>query len=124
MSDTIKLADIEDVIAAAKRHGENSETDHEVGDLQDALRLAWKFMRHEAQRDFMTHSTIWDIVKENPPEFEPTPWEPAVYSDSMFYLVRRVATGPEAKCDGNGRIELFHTRFNALDRANALNRED
>ena len=30
------------ILSAAARHGRESEPDHEVGDLQDALRACWK----------------------------------------------------------------------------------
>lgn len=32
------------ILEAARAHGESSEPDHEVGDLQDALRAAWRIM--------------------------------------------------------------------------------
>jgi hypothetical protein len=32
---------LDQIIGAAAKHGHDSEPDHEVGDLQDALRLAW-----------------------------------------------------------------------------------
>ena len=35
------IDDVEDYIAAAKRHGEDDHPDHEVGDLQDALRICF-----------------------------------------------------------------------------------
>lgn len=38
---------IEDLIAAAGAHGQLSEPDHEVGDLQDALRMCWSIMTPE-----------------------------------------------------------------------------
>ncbi len=38
---------IEDVLAAAKAHGQISEPDHEVGDLQDVLRACWGIMTPE-----------------------------------------------------------------------------
>lgn len=117
----MKVAGIEDVIDAAKRHGDSSGIEQEVLDLREALRLAWLFISEDAHNDFMTHSTIWDIVRNAK---APTPWEPAVFSDSMFYLARRVATVPEAKCGSDGRVELFHTKFKAQRRANALNKED
>lgn len=38
-----------EIIDAARRHGDVSERDHEVGDLQDALRAAWVLLT-DAQR--------------------------------------------------------------------------
>ena len=43
-------------LIAAKRHGENSDPDHEVGDLQDMLRVAWALMT-ETQRQKLLNST-------------------------------------------------------------------
>lgn len=40
----MSLSGVELVIEAAESHGESSEPDHEVGDLQDALRAAWDLM--------------------------------------------------------------------------------
>lgn len=34
----------ETVILAAEEHGKQSEPDHEVGDLQEALRVCWRLM--------------------------------------------------------------------------------
>lgn len=36
--------DIETLISAAEQHGQDSEPDHEVGDLQEFLRAAWSLM--------------------------------------------------------------------------------
>ena len=38
------LYDIEGIIDAATRHGVESEPDMEVGDLQEALRLCWRYL--------------------------------------------------------------------------------
>lgn len=35
---------VERIIDAAQKHGEQSEPDHEVGDLQDVLRKCWEEM--------------------------------------------------------------------------------
>ena len=40
----MKLKDIEDVIDMAALHGEDSAPDMEVGDLQEALRLCWRYL--------------------------------------------------------------------------------
>lgn len=44
--------DIEVYIKAAQNHGEDSEPDHEVGDLQDLLRLAWSLMNDGQKATF------------------------------------------------------------------------
>lgn len=38
---------IEKLLEAAEAHGENSEPDHEVGDLREMLQDAWKLMTEE-----------------------------------------------------------------------------
>lgn len=50
---------VEKIIQAAKTHGDESEPDHEVGDLQDALREAWKRMTPEQRSDTMTALDLW-----------------------------------------------------------------
>ena len=40
---------LELLIDAATAHGEKSESDHEVGDLQDILRVCWKLLTPEQQ---------------------------------------------------------------------------
>lgn len=47
------MADIEDVLDAAQRHGEESEPDMEVGDLQEVLRHAWTLLPGEQQRSLL-----------------------------------------------------------------------
>lgn len=41
------MPNIETYISAAKQHGEDSDPDHEVGDLQDMLRSAWELLSEE-----------------------------------------------------------------------------
>ena len=50
------LADVRDVDTythAAFVHGEESEGDHEIGDLQDLLRAAWGLMTEEQRIEFL-----------------------------------------------------------------------
>lgn len=44
------MLDIEKYIQAAQRHGEDSEPDHEVGDLQDILRSVWPLLGENEKR--------------------------------------------------------------------------
>lgn len=44
--------DIETYIKAAQQHGEDDEPDHEVGDLQDILRVAWEIMTPDQRERF------------------------------------------------------------------------
>lgn len=52
MSTAIDTTSIEAYLDAAKTHGEDSEPDHEVGDLQQYLRAAWAIMTPEQQAQF------------------------------------------------------------------------
>lgn len=40
---------IEQIIDAARAHGEDSDADHEVGDLQEVLRACWSAMTPKAR---------------------------------------------------------------------------
>jgi hypothetical protein len=55
---------IEAYIAAAEQHGKDSEPDHEVGDLQDMLRVAWSLMTPAQRVSFINHDTPHDIISE------------------------------------------------------------
>ena len=51
MPDTLEM-----LLAAARRHGLESDPDHEVGDLQDLLRSCWDRLSPEARAEvFDTH---------------------------------------------------------------------
>jgi hypothetical protein len=43
--------DLQDLLDAAQRHGEESDPDHEVGDLQDILRDLWPKLSLRARRE-------------------------------------------------------------------------
>jgi hypothetical protein len=38
------------ILLAAERHGDVGDPDHEIGDLQDALLIAWKTMNAEQKK--------------------------------------------------------------------------
>lgn len=46
------INDINRYLKSALRHGESSEPDHEVGDLQSLLEAAWSLMTHEQKEKF------------------------------------------------------------------------
>lgn len=50
---------VERIVEAATLHGEESEPDHEVGDLQTALREAWKRMTPAQRSDTITALELW-----------------------------------------------------------------
>jgi hypothetical protein len=51
---------VEKLIEAAAAHGRDSEPDHEIGDLQDFLRLAWSLMTDEQCSSLMSMAQIWE----------------------------------------------------------------
>jgi len=66
--------DIETIIAAAEAHGAEGEPDHEVGDLQAALRLCWSSMTFAARSRVLSDDTITDLLAdygEDPEERDP-----------------------------------------------------
>jgi hypothetical protein len=62
------LLDVEFYIGAAEKHGEDSEPDHEVGDLQEFLRAMWGFLSPEQRLAFATspevHQTLDGALAE------------------------------------------------------------
>jgi hypothetical protein len=50
---------IEALIQSAKQHGLDSEPDHEVGDLQQFLRIAWAVMTPAQAAIFMDNIEPW-----------------------------------------------------------------
>jgi hypothetical protein len=51
--DVVTEGGIEALLAAAQAHGEQSEPDHEVGDLQEILRACWAAMTPRARRQIL-----------------------------------------------------------------------
>jgi len=49
---------LEKLMAAARRHGLESDPDHEVGDLQDVLRSCWDRLSPAAREE------VFDLYKE------------------------------------------------------------
>ena len=56
--------DITTVFEAAARHGEESEPDHEVGDLQDVLAAAWELMSSEQRLELMQSEVVVALLTE------------------------------------------------------------
>jgi len=57
------MADIEMYIAAAAQHGEDSEPDHEVGDLQTYLRAMWDLLSEQQRNEFATRVPVCDTLE-------------------------------------------------------------
>lgn len=47
------------ILNAAQAHGMESEPDHEVGDLQDALIAAWKLLSSEQRVALVNGLDLW-----------------------------------------------------------------
>lgn len=56
---------LDQLIASASAHGEQSDPDHEVGDLLDILRAVWPKLTAKAQRD------IFEQFKDRVEEWRP-----------------------------------------------------
>ena len=50
-------------VGAAQSHGESSDPDHEVGDLQDFLRAAFKIMTPEQRKAFALDETVQQTLE-------------------------------------------------------------
>jgi hypothetical protein len=55
--------DVERYIDAALQHGEDSEPDHEVGDLQDYLRVMWDLLTPEQQSQFARDERVVELLE-------------------------------------------------------------
>lgn len=54
---------VERILKAAEQHGQNSEPDHEVGDLQDVLRAAWSLMSTEQRNQLMAAAETVNVLQ-------------------------------------------------------------
>lgn len=54
---------IDKVLEAATAHGEASEPDHEVGDLQQALRTAWELLGPVEREKFIASYEVKEILE-------------------------------------------------------------
>ena len=50
--------DINHLLSVAKRHGEDSDPDHEVSDLQDFLRAAWAHLSEQQKAAFFADPAV------------------------------------------------------------------
>jgi hypothetical protein len=55
--------DIETVLDAAQRHGRDDDPDHEIGDLQDAFRAAWKLMSEAERTEFAGSDAVTGLLE-------------------------------------------------------------
>lgn len=50
---------VEKILNAAEQHGRESEPEHQVGDLRDALRLAWRHLTPDARERVLAEIDLW-----------------------------------------------------------------
>jgi hypothetical protein len=55
---------LERLLGAAASHGEQSEPEHEVGDLQEILIAIWSVLDKKTKSKVMSHSQIEAILEE------------------------------------------------------------
>lgn len=61
--EVLSWLDVESYVEAARQHGEDSEPDHESGDLQDYLRAMWKLLTPTQQAAFGECSEVLNRIK-------------------------------------------------------------
>lgn len=66
-SDAPKPASLEALIRSASRHGEESEPDHEAGDLIEYLRALWIRMSDDERQALMAGETARELLKTDAP---------------------------------------------------------
>ena len=54
---------VEGIIRGAEIHGEASDAEMEIGDLQQALRAAWKFVPRERRPEFARLPQVESILE-------------------------------------------------------------
>lgn len=67
--DEINLLNIDFYIDTAKQHGEDSEPDHEVGDLQDLLRAMWELLPSAQRIAFARGNAVQTMLEGAAPGF-------------------------------------------------------
>ena len=58
------MDDLERILDAAQHHGEDSEPDHEVGDLQEVLRAMWPLVPARDRHKFMTMDIVANLLRD------------------------------------------------------------
>lgn len=67
---TSALMNLQYYLDAAQQHGEDSEPDHEVGDLQDLLRTMWSLLTPEQRMAFAKHEDVHMVLEGACVEFD------------------------------------------------------
>lgn len=64
-----KLLDIHFYTTAAQQHGQDSDPDHEVGDLQDMLRAMWALLTPAQRVAFASSDAVQQTLELALPDF-------------------------------------------------------
>ena len=87
--------DVEVFIKAAVRHGEDSEPDHEVGDLQDYLRAAFRLLTPEQKVAFLADPAVSEALTTACPNVDWDGRDPMqAYTDVAASLQDDATTAP------------------------------
>jgi hypothetical protein len=104
MSDPKIEIDADVLIAAAKRHGEDSEPDHEAGDLQDLFRVAHKTL-DPSQRSSFAYGLV-EIFPDMSGSMEP--------KDAEFYVDFAEGLGRGTDTELDALRELLQTAMSHM----------
>ena len=53
-----KMMDIKYFLRAAEKHGEDSDPDHEVGDLQEYIKVLWSLLKPKQKKAFILNDSV------------------------------------------------------------------
>lgn len=99
---------LEALLRIAKQHGEDSEPDHEVGDLQDLLRPMWKLLTPDQRNAFMASDEVRNVMQgatgEDGTICDIEDVDPQELEEAAQYLARPL---PES-IDHAGRIAVIN----------------
>lgn len=70
MTQQHKLLDIHFYTSAAEQHGQDSEPDHEVGDLQDMLRAMWAILTPAQRVAYASSDAVQQILQGALPDYD------------------------------------------------------
>lgn len=110
MPDT-QIAISEDVfLAAAKMHGEESEPDHEAGDLQEFFRASYRLLNPEQRAHVAADQSV--LLHLNALKKKAT-----AEADEEFYIEAAESFGQGSESELNALKQFFTVAFTQLDTA-------
>ncbi|MEJ8837632.1 hypothetical protein [Ramlibacter sp. AN1133] len=102
---------VESLIEVAQRHGEDSDPDHEVGDLQDFLRATWEVLAPGQRAALLCSAEISSVVEGATGEGLATHTDEAT---DWTRVMKRLGLDPSKPYDGKTVLE--HTNMHRLKR--------